>query len=332
MAVANLYGRIQSFLEGRTQRVVVDGETSGPASVKSGIPQGSVLGPPLFLIFTNDLAEHTTSTVRLFADDCVMYKSVKSVRDCQELQQDLIQLQAWQERWQLRFNPRKCNVMRAIHATRKKIEYPYTPDDTPLTDTSSTSYLGVELSSDLKWNKQVKKTVAKGNQTLGVLKRNLRHCPRSIKDMAYKAILWPKLEYASAVWDPFTEDNTRKLEAVQRRAARFVCNSYRQTASVSSMLNRLSWPLLEQTCQSKTGVIYLNFHKSVDIDATTLMTRSTRPTRKANEVQYTRHMTFKDCYKYSFIPRTIIQWNGIAATGDFNQYKSDLKSHDLTKL
>ena len=134
----NLYGGIQSFLEGRTQRVVVDGETSGPASVKSGVPQGSVLGPLLFLIFINDLVEHTTSTVRLFADDCVMYKSVKSVRDCQELQQDLIQLQAWQERWQLRFNPRKCNVMRATHVTRKKIEFPYTLDDTLLADTPST--------------------------------------------------------------------------------------------------------------------------------------------------------------------------------------------------
>ena len=200
---------------------MVDGETSGPASVKSGVPQGSVLGPLLFLIFINDLAEHTTSTVRLFEDDCVMYKSVKSVRDCQELQQDLIQLQAWQ----LRFIPKKCNVMRATHATRKKIKYPYILDDTPLTDTSGTSYLGVELSSDLRWNKQVKKTVAKGNQTFGVLKRNLRHCPRSIKDMAYKTILRPKLEYASAVWDPFSEDNIRKLEAVQRRAARFVCNS-----------------------------------------------------------------------------------------------------------
>ena len=61
----------QSFLEGRTQRVVVDGETSGPVSVKSGVPQGSILGPLLFLIFINDLDEHTTSTVRLFADDCM---------------------------------------------------------------------------------------------------------------------------------------------------------------------------------------------------------------------------------------------------------------------
>ena len=86
----------------------------------------------------------------------------------------------------------------------------------------------------LRWSTQLKKTVVKENQMLGVLKRNRRHCPRSIKNMAYKTILKPKLEYVSAVWDPFTEDNIRKLEAVQRRAARFVCNSYRQTASVSS--------------------------------------------------------------------------------------------------
>ena len=181
--------------------------------------------------------------------------------------------------------------MRATHATRKKIEYPYTLDDTPLTDTPSTTYLGVELSSDLRWNKQVKKTLAKGNQTLGVLKRNLRHCPRAIKDMAYKTILRSKLECASAVWDPFTEDNISKLEAVQRRAARFVCNSYRQTANVSSMLRELSWPLLEQRrAEARLGLFYriVHVHKSVDIDAATLMTRSTRATRKANDVQYTR--------------------------------------------
>ena len=221
--------------------------------------------------------------------------------------------------------------MRATHATRKKIKYPYTLDDTPLTDTPSTSYLGVELSSDLRWNKQVKKTVAKGHQTFVVLKRNLRHSPRSTKDMAYITILRSKLEYASAVWDPFTEDNIRKLEAVQRRAARFVCNSYRQSASVSSMLSELSWPLLKQRrAKARLGLFYRIVHKSVDIDATTLMTRSRRPARMANEVQYTRHMTSKDCYKFSFIRRTIIKWNGIAATGNFNQYKSDLKSHDLT--
>ena len=213
--------------------------------------------------------------------------------------------------------------MRATHATRKKIECPCTLDDTPITNTFSTSYLGVELFSDLRWNKQVKKTVAKGNQKLGVLKRRhcLRHCPRSIKVMAYKTIQRPKLEYTSAVWDPFTEDNIRKLEAVQRRAARLVCNSYWQTASVSSMLNELSWPLLEQRrAEARLGLFYRIVHKSVDIDAMTLMTRSTRPTRNENEGQYTRHMTSnsKDCYRYSFILRTVIQWNALAGVCYFS--------------
>ena len=94
--------------------------------------------------------------------------------------------------------------MRATHATRKKIEYPYTLDDTLLPDTPSTSYLGVELSSDLRWNKQVKKTVAKGNQTLGVLKRNLRHCPRSIRT-------WPTKSSCGLNWNMLLLSGTHSL-------------------------------------------------------------------------------------------------------------------------
>ena len=111
---------IRSFLEGRTQRVVVDGETSDAAAVKSGVPQGSVLGPLLFLIFINDLTEHTSSTVSLFTDDCVMYRQIANVHDCKVLQEDLNQLHEWEERWQLKFNKAKCNIMRATHARQKK--------------------------------------------------------------------------------------------------------------------------------------------------------------------------------------------------------------------
>ena len=115
----------KSFLEGRTQKVVVEGASSDPSPVKSAVPQGSVLGPLLFLLFINDLAEHTSSTVRLFADDCVMYKSVKTIQDCEVLQNDLDQLHQWEKRWQLRFNARKCNIMRATHAKKKQLLYEY---------------------------------------------------------------------------------------------------------------------------------------------------------------------------------------------------------------
>ena len=102
------------------------------------------------------------------------------------------------------------------------------------------------MSSDLKWNTHVRKTASKANQTLGVLRRNLKNCPREIKNMAYKSILRPKMEYAAPIWDPYTKDNIQLLEAVQRRAARFVCNKYSRHESVTSMLQDLDWPLLEQ--------------------------------------------------------------------------------------
>ena len=115
----SLYKWIESFLKGRTQRVVVEGESSAEARVKSGVPQGSVLGPLMFLIFINDLAENTTSTVRLFADDCVMYRPIRHANDCEALQEDLNKLHDWEERWQLRFNATKCNILRATHARKK---------------------------------------------------------------------------------------------------------------------------------------------------------------------------------------------------------------------
>ena len=117
----NLRRWITLFFEGRAQKVVVEGASSDPSPVKSGVPQGSVLGPLLFQLFINDLAEHTSSTVRLFADDSVMYKSVKTIQDRKVLQNDLDQLHQWEKRWQLRFNARKCNIMRATHAKKKHL-------------------------------------------------------------------------------------------------------------------------------------------------------------------------------------------------------------------
>ena len=326
----NLHRWITSFLEGRTQKVVVAGASSDPSPVKSGVPQGSVLGPLLLLLFINDLAEHTSSTVRLFADDCVMYKSVKTIQDCEVLQNDLDQLHQWEKRWQLRFNARKCNIMRATHAKKKQLLYEYKLGGEALLPTNSTAYLGVELSSDLKWNTHVRKTASKANQTLGVLRRNLKNCPREIKNMAYKTILRPKMEYAAPIWDPYTKDNIQLLEAVQRRAARFVCNKYSRHESVTSMLQDLDWPLLEQRrAESRLTLFHRIVHKEVDINEHALMERNPRASRKGNSVQFRWPQTSKDCFKYSFIPHTISQWNSIPAGDDMPQFKSQIKSVDL---
>ena len=166
----------------------------------------------------------------------------------------------------------------------------------------------------MKWNTHVKKTVAKGNQMLGILRRNLKNCPRNLKDLAYKSILRPKLEYASSVWDPYTAENINKLKGVQRRSARFVCNKYSRTESVTSMLDDLEWPPLQQRrAESRLALFHRIVNGTVDIDSAVLMKESRRPSRKANKVQYMRHSSKKESYKYSFVPRSIVQWNNILA-------------------
>ena len=102
---------IEAFLADRRQRVVVNDSRSSWADVTSGIPQGSVLGPILFIIYINDMPTSVLSSIYLFADDAKVYRSISSNDDPPTLQHDLQQLEKWSERWQLRFNSNKCKVM-----------------------------------------------------------------------------------------------------------------------------------------------------------------------------------------------------------------------------
>ena len=105
---SNTYSWIQTWLTNRTQKVVVEGETSSSLKVLSGIPQGTVLGPLMFLLYINDISAGINSSIRLFADDCVLYRVIKSTEDHKHLQQDLNTLVEWTEQWQMTLNPAKC--------------------------------------------------------------------------------------------------------------------------------------------------------------------------------------------------------------------------------
>ena len=143
---------ITSWLSGRFQKVVLDGQASDPVPVLSGVPQGLVLGPVLFLIFINDLPENIRSSVRLFADDCVLYRNIESPTDCQFLQEDLNSLAQWEADWQMKFNVAKCHSMRVTrHPTDKYIQFEYTLHQQRLEQVQSAKYLGITISDDLDW-------------------------------------------------------------------------------------------------------------------------------------------------------------------------------------
>ena len=179
----------------------------------SGVPQGTVLGPLLFLLYINDLPEKVTSTARLFADDSLLYRIIRTSKDSEALQADLDNLQQWEKDWQMSFNPSKCET---LHITRRKapIKTRYKIHKEDLTEAKSGRYLGVSISDNLSWNAHVDQTTKKANNSLAFLRRNLTSCPQDIKAQSYKTLVRPILEYASSAWDPYTQTNITQLEAV----------------------------------------------------------------------------------------------------------------------
>ena len=150
----NTLNWIQSLLIGRTQTVVLDGESSNEVPVTSGVPQGSVLGPLLFLLYINDLPENIQSQVRLFADDTAIYLTVCKIQDGQVLQSDLDTLQQWQRTWDMEFNPSKSQVLHITWA-KKHIETNYSMHGQILESVNAAKYLGVTISKNLSWNSHI---------------------------------------------------------------------------------------------------------------------------------------------------------------------------------
>ena len=146
--------------------VVVKGEHSESAPVESGVPQGTVFGPLMFLCHINDLPDTVKSQVRLFADDCLLYRQIKSQTDHSILQNDLIELEKWAAKWDMRFNAKKCYIL----STRQKSSRFYHLDGEILQEVNSSPYLGITISNDLQWKTHITNIVKKANSTLGFLR------------------------------------------------------------------------------------------------------------------------------------------------------------------
>ena len=303
----NTLAWIESFLSNRSQRVVVDGEFSDTAPVTSGVPQGSVLGPILFLLFINDMPDCVQSRCRLFADDSIIYRSINSDEDAAILQKDLDALHKWESDWGMQFNPSKCQI---LHVSRKKqpSTHTYNIKGSVLENVRTATYLGVEFSSDLSWHKQCNKVAAKGNKILGFVKRNIKTTSVSTKEYAYKTLVRPTVEYASSVWSPHQETLKYTIERVQRRAARYTTRQYKNTDSVTAMIQQLKWDTLEQRrLKARVTMGYRVVHKLVKISDAQLIP-STVCTRGHNQ-KFKQLPARTNYYKHTFFPSVVPLWN-----------------------
>ena len=168
----NIVTWIQNWLTDRRQRVSVEGETSAWTAVHSGVRQGSVLGPLLFLVYINDLEDGVASNILKFADDTKIFRRAQTRQECRTLQDDLNRLEQWSAKWQMLFNQSKCKW---LHIGRANGKEPHEMHNTVLLKTAKEKDLGVTISADWKVSEQCGIAARKGNQLLGMIKRNITY-------------------------------------------------------------------------------------------------------------------------------------------------------------
>ena len=223
-------GWIKAFLSNRRQKVILGNVSSDWQPVLSGVPQGSVLEPLLFIIYINDLTDYLTNKTYLFADDTKMVKAINPTsidEDTLSLQTDIDNAFNWTDTWLMQLNSSKYKVM---HLGKRNPNHQYTTPGLngsrrkPLESTTNERDLGVIISSNLKHTLQCNKAAAKASSIYGMLKKSIQSRSLPIWKLLYTTYIRPHLEFAATVWNPFLKDDISTLDAVQRKVTKTVTN------------------------------------------------------------------------------------------------------------
>jgi len=309
--------------------VVVGDAESDWTDVISGVPQGSVLGPILFVIYINDLPENVKSNVKMFADDTKVYRQMKSAKDNDIMQGDLNGLDKWSKTWLLKFNASKCKRMH-MGNTNQGVEYRLGDEVIPY-DTEEKD-LGVIISEDAKSTRQCAAAASKAMGKLRVIKRTFKHFDKKSFTMLYKAYVRPHLEYSVQAWCPYLKKDITMLEKVQRRATKIIPGirhlSYperlQQMGLYSLETRRLRGDLIE-TFKIMNGL--------EGIEKTRMFTINPHTRSRGHSFKLFKPALKKglNCRKNFFSNRVISTWNSLPGTvvqaKTTNQFKNRLDGY-----
>ena len=213
---------IKSFLQGRKMRVEVRGYHSDWVQVTTGVPQGSLLGPLLCLLFINDIPEWIRSNVKMFTDDTKVWTTISAMEDGQVLQEDLDNIMSWSDKWKVGFNPEKCKVMHIGHSFN--IEYKMTVQgkDWKLAETKEETDLGILVTNSLKPSQQCIKEALKARFILGRIRRQFGILSKEEFKILYKTYVRSHMEFCIQARSLYLQKDINCLERIQQRATTMV--------------------------------------------------------------------------------------------------------------
>ena len=220
----DFYNILENYLKNRKQRVVLNGQSSSWLDINAGVPQGSVLGPLLFLIYINDLPENLVSVTKLFADDTSIFSTVFDInKSSEDLNRDLSTVNNWAFLWKMAFNPdpNKQATEVVFSRRRKPDNHPALYfNDAPVTTAPFKKHLGLFLDKKLTFGHHLNEKISKANKDIGLIKRLYSYLPRKSLLNIYKSFIRPHLDYGDVIYDqPHNDTFCRMIESVQYNAA-----------------------------------------------------------------------------------------------------------------
>ena len=299
---------ITDFLSNRRQRVNIKGSYSDWSSVTSGVPQGSVLGPLLFIIYINDLPESVQSYTAIFADDTKLYRPIINAEDSNILQSDLDLLIEWCKVWLMNFNYSKCKHLPFGHNSPSRH---YTMGSGTalhqICTVDEENDLGIMFSRNFKFKSHIHKMVQKANKVLGVINRTFKYLDPNIMRLLYTSLVRPHLDYASNIWNPYLLEDMRTIEKLQRRATKLI-PSLKQ-CTYQERLSALNLPSLQyRRLRMDLIMTYKILQGTVHLRKDHFFIMNTNPTR-TNGLKIYKHHCNKTLRRYSFSQRIIDHWN-----------------------
>ena len=309
----NLLKWFGSYLEERQQRVVINGQCSSKLELNAGVPQGSILGPLLFLIYINDILQNVSCELYMFADDTFIFEPIDNYDiSFKRLNDDLVHLANWSNQWLVTFNADKTEYLKISRKQQNVIDPPLLLHDTPIQKVVKHKHLGVTMNSKATWSDHIDEVKAKAMRSVGLLRRIQYKAPRACLETLYKSYVRPIIEYGNVVYDGSPELYLKELEKIQRDAALICTGAYRHT-SHDKLLKELGWePLSLRRKHHRLSIMY-KIQNGLAPDYITMLCPHTvndmSPYQLRNGANLRGMSVRTTSMMKSFFPQTIKDWN-----------------------
>ena len=323
----------KDYLKDRIQRVIINGQQSQWKNINCGVPQGSVLGPLLFLLYINDISNVVTkSHIRLFADDTCLFIEVDNREQAaQDINSDLQEIQQWANKWLITFSPPKTKSL-LISNKQDVNQSPHVSlNGHDIDEIQSHTYLGLRFSNDLKWTQHIDDISIKARKCLNLMIPLKFKLDKNSLETIYCSFVMPTMEYANVVWGGSSDGNISKLEKIHVDGMRLVTGATAKS-NIKKLYTETTWHEISKRIDDSSLIMLYKIKNNLApqylVNLYPGVIKDTKPRTLRNQEniaslpgKYLRLEIFRN----SFIPRTIKLWNSLP------KEKQNIPSLDLFK-